>query len=485
MEGKEARDAFSVVAEESFSSDTTLIKGTCAYPGIARGIVQQVLTVDDADRFRRGGVLVAYMTDVGVVPAMRKASAIVTDVGGVTCHASIIAREFGIPCIIGTKIATKVLLDGYMVEVNATNRSVTIMSRASQAEQAAHSDQDNNPHDFKLRLSFPTTRSVSGPCPLVSSLSHSISCDVSVAGGKGASLGKLMRMGFPVPTGFVVLSSAFNKFVADSKLAPSLNNLLSSIIDARSLRHNSNEIQQLITNTQLSADMESEIHSAFRDLNFRYVAVRSSAAVEDSTTASWAGQMESYLNVREEDLCLSIRRCWASLFSERALSYRQHRGSGQDSFETAVVVQEMLESRVAGTAFSIHPVTGDAENILIESCFGLGETLVLGRETPNTYLIRKDDLSISEKYPGSQRAGIRRTQDGGGNESFILTDISIDDMLSENELERIARVVIAIEKAFEFPVDVEWALDGAVLYILQTRPVTGITGLSSYSKEIA
>lgn len=485
LEGKEARDAFSVVAEESISGEVSEIKGTCAYPGIARGIVQQVLTVEDADQFRRRGVLVAYMTDVGVVPAMRKACAIVTDVGGVTCHASIIAREFGIPCVIGTKIATKILLDGYTVEVNATTSLVSIMSRACPAELTAPSDPDESTQDFGLKLSLPTARSALEPSPRVSSLSQLTSRDVSVAGGKGASLGALTRMSIPVPPGFVVLTSAFDDFIAGRKLAPRLNELLGGICDQRSLRLNSKSIQQLISETELPSDTASEIHGAFQDLNSSYVAVRSSAAVEDSTAASWAGQLESFLNVREQDLFLNVRRCWASLFSERAISYRQHCGAGPNSFEVAVVVQRMLESRVAGTAFSIHPVTGDSNSILIECCVGLGETLVLGRETPNTYLVRKNDLAISYKRPGSQRIGLRRAQCGGGNESFVLGDNPTDDMLSDDEAKQIAAAVIAIERAFGFPVDVEWASDGTVFYVLQSRPVTGITHRNSDRREIA
>ena len=156
---------------------------------------------------------------------------------------------------------------------------------------------------------------------------------------------------------------------------------------------------------------------------------------ETLATASWAGQLDSFLNTTHDDLLLNVRRCWASLFSDRAITYRVHCGSGNMS--VAVVVQGMLDSRISGTAFSVHPVTGQSDSILIESCIGLGETLVLGKEMPTTFLVKKDSLVISHKEIGQQKNGLRRAGSGKGNELFIVD--STMQSLSDSEAQEIAR----------------------------------------------
>lgn len=473
FEGQQAREAFGVVKDEAVPIDVVEVSGTCAYPGMARGLVKQVLCVEDADNFHRGNVLVAYMTDVGVVPAMRKASAIVTDVGGVTCHASIIAREFGIPCVIGTKTATKALLDGYEVDVNAGAGIVKILTRQGYSGQSVPPDLVDEKEEIRVKnLEIPTIRSKHGLSTHVRSLAQLGSGDVRIAGGKGSALGELSRLQLPVPPGFVVLTSAFEEFAFGSALGLQINNLLRGICDRQSLRNNCHAIHNLIVDAEVPSGIASEIGATVATLGSTFVAVRSSAPLEDSITASWAGQLESFLNTTSQDLLLNVRRCWASLFSERAVSYRMHLGlSG--AFATAVVIQRMVESRISGTAFSVHPVSREDSCILVESCVGLGETLVLGRETPSTYMIDKNTLLLSYKDIGQQITGLRRAKYGGGNESFLLSrQDNSSNILSDEEVRELASLVIDIEKKFGFPVDVEWAYEGDSLYILQSRPIT-------------
>ncbi len=466
-EGQNARDAFSIVKQESVLA-TDSVGGVCAFPGLVDGVVQQVLDVDDGDRFLRGSVLVAYMTDVGVVSAMKKASAIVTDVGGVTCHASIIAREFGIPCLIGTKIATKVLLDGYTVRVNATDGFSVVLSREVTSNQKVGTDlsedEDLIIHDSQIPMVKPVCKEVE----YVRNLEGILSGDVRIAGGKGASLGQLLQLNLPVPKGFVILTSAFEEVFFGTEYGARINQLFLEICDQRSLRRISKVIQQLIIDTEIPSHIESRIIASFKELPFDYVAVRSSATSEDSATASWAGQLDSFLNTTRDDLLLNVRQCWASLFSERAISYRIHCGSGNMS--TAVVVQGMLDSRISGTAFSVHPVTGQSDSVLIESCIGLGETLVLGREMPTTFIVRKDNLAISHKDISQQKNGLRRASGGVGNELFLV-DFTMKP-LSDSEAQEIARLVMDVEQKFGFPVDVEWAYEGDRFYLLQSRPIT-------------
>lgn len=466
-EGEDARNVFSVVKQESVVA-TDSVSGVCAFPGLVEGVVKQVLDVSDGDNFLRGSILVAYMTDVGVVPAMKKASAIVTDVGGVTCHASIIAREFGIPCLIGTKIGTKVLLNGYTVLVNATEGFSKVLSKEIDPQKALATnvtkDEDLVICNFQIPMSGFSAKEASH----VRGLEKILSNDVQIAGGKGASLGQMLQLSLPVPGGFVVLTSAFENVFFGTECGARINQLLLEIRDQRSLRRVAKMIQELITNVEIPFYIENDIKASFADLPFDYVAVRSSATSEDSATASWAGQLDSFLNTTHDDLLLNVRRCWASLFSDRAISYRIHCDSKDMS--VAVVVQGMLDSRISGTAFSVHPVTGQSDVVLIESCIGLGETLVLGREMPTTFLVKKDSLAISHKDIGEQKNGLRRSDSGKGNELFVVD--STMKPLSDSEAQEVARLVLNVEQKFGFAVDVEWAYEGDRLYLLQSRPIT-------------
>ncbi|MEF8700826.1 MAG: PEP/pyruvate-binding domain-containing protein [Candidatus Accumulibacter sp. UW20] len=469
-EGQNAREIFSIVNQD-IPLATDKVSGVCAFPGLVDGVVKQVLDVNDGDNFSQGNVLVAYMTDVGVVSAMKKASAIVTDVGGVTCHASIIAREFGIPCLIGTKIATKILLNGYTVQVNATDGFSIVLSKKISSPEGASDlpkNEDLTIHDFQIPMVKSTRKETKHIC----SLERIFSDDVQIAGGKGASLGHLLQLGLPVPKGFVILTSVFEEVFFGTKYGKHINQLLLKICDQRSLRRVSKAIQQLIVNMEIPSYIECDIRDFFSDMPYDYVAVRSSAISEDSATASWAGQLDSFLNTTHSNLLLNIRRCWASLFSDRAISYRVHCGLSSSDIVTAVLVQGMLDSRVSGTAFSAHPVTGQSDSILIESCIGLGETLVLGREMPTTFLVKKDGLDISYKDVGHQINGLRRSSNGKGNELFLVD--STMQPLSDVESQEIARLVIDVERKFGFPVDVEWAYEEDRLYLLQSRPITAL-----------
>ncbi len=191
---------------------------------------------------------------------------------------------------------------------------------------------------------------------------------------------------------------------------------------------------------------KKEILVEFKKLKTKYVAVRSSATAEDSSTASWAGQLESYLNVTEKNLIKSIEKCRASLYSPRAVSYRKQKGLNKQKISVAVVIQKMVQSETSGICFTANPVTGDRNEMVIEAASGLGEAIVGGKITPDTYTI-SNKLSIS--------------------------DIDIGNRYSYPKLIlKLAKLCLKIEKLFKYPQDIEWAFAKGKIYILQSRPIT-------------
>lgn len=477
LTGDDARKAFGIVAPGTSDDFGSAVEGTCGQPGTAVGRVRQVLAVEEVGKFRTGEVLVAYMTDVGIVPAMRRAAAIVTDVGGVTCHAAIVAREFGIPCVIGTRIGTKALHDGYLVKVSADTGLVEILAK----EPFGHDHQARTPDEPQwaapvggLRLIYPSNDLSSTP---IRKLSDVGSRDISMVGGKAAALGELIGRGFRVPPGFVIPSSTFYEFVRGTGLASEIGRLLADVRDIESLTNKSQIVRDLICNTNIPSETADKILSAFDELQAPLVAVRSSAVLEDSAKASWAGQLDTFLNTTRADVLENVRRCWSSRFSARAMVYGLDTGGEVDALSTAVVVQEMVDSRIAGTAFSIHPVLTNTRAMLIESCVGLGELLVSGRETPTRYVVDRDSLTLLEQTtPQPQRVALRRATGGSGNELMTLKpDEMSANELTDVEIKELSQEVMKAEREFGFPVDVEWAFDREQLYFLQSRPITSLT----------
>ncbi|MGX9899371.1 PEP/pyruvate-binding domain-containing protein [Arthrobacter sp. SA17] len=210
--------------------------------------------------------------------------------------------------------------------------------------------------------------------------------DLSLAGGKGANLGELMRQGFPVPTGFVVTTAAYAALLAESGLGARLDSLLVTSNDGD---HASGaQIRDLFTQAEIPDAVRSEIVAAYATMGGGPVAVRSSATAEDLPGAAFAGQQDTYLNVvGEEALLQAVLDCWASLWTDRAISYRQRQGIDQRQVAIAVVVQEMVQAETAGVLFSANPVTGERGEIVIDASPGLGEAVVSGLVTPEHYVL--------------------------------------------------------------------------------------------------
>ncbi|MBU1348586.1 hypothetical protein KJ781_00770 [Patescibacteria group bacterium] len=281
--------------------------------------------------------------------------------------------------------------------------------------------------------------------------------DVMSAGGKGSALGELLQAGVPVPDGFVILTNAFDAFLDE--------NGLRDRITAKNIRH-------LIIKADLPKDIAAEIEKHFTRLDSRFVAVRSSAVSEDSARASWAGQFDTFLNTSTHELLPNVKRCWASLFTPRAMSYRRDKIKQGQDFSMAVVVQKMLASRVAGVGFSIHPVAQDHKQMLIEAGYGLGESVVAGQITPDGYVVNKNDWQIKERSVNRQDKLLIRSPSGGDEWRKVDTKAAGAQKLPDSDITRLAKLIVRIEKHFGFPIDVEWAKDDNGLYVLQCRPIT-------------
>ncbi|MBS3144240.1 hypothetical protein J4208_01510 [Candidatus Woesearchaeota archaeon] len=300
--------------------------------------------------------------------------------------------------------------------------------------------------------------------------------DVALAGGKGASLGEMTQAGIPVPQGFVLLSEAFERFIQETNLGAEIDSLLHKVKheEMHTVERASEQIQALILQSQMPKDIANEVKKHFKTLGAKYVAVRSSATAEDSSTAAWAGQLDSYLNTTEEKLLEHVQRCWASLFTPRAIFYRFEKDLHKTNISVAVVVQKMINSEISGIAFSVHPVTQDYNQLIIEAGFGLGEAIVSGTITPDSYVVEKQPRRILEKNIVEQKRGLYRKEQGG-NEWHERIPHGHQQKLSDAQILELTAIVLTIEDHYGFPCDIEWAFEKGKFFITQSRPITTLT----------
>ncbi|MDD5416597.1 MAG: phosphoenolpyruvate synthase [Candidatus Aenigmarchaeota archaeon] len=314
-------------------------------------------------------------------------------------------------------------------------------------------------------------------------------------GGKGANIAELINAGFPVPPAFFVTTDAYNKFAEENGLKPKIAEIIAKIDfdDVDSLKKGADSIRSLILNSTMPISIQDTILDAYRNLTYSedtggssfdfikggkdlpFVAVRSSGIAEDAKGASSAGQYETFLNVRgEKNLIASIMKCWASLFTPRVIYYRNKNKQSQDT-SISVIIQRMINSDRSGVAFTVdpmNPVEG-ANHIVIEACWGLGETIVQGEVDPDHYVINKRDGRIESVKVNEKR--IMRSRDLYSGLT-VIKDVPKDksrvQVLNENEIVALAAICKKIEDHYKYPQDIEWASEKGRLYIVQTRSVT-------------
>jgi len=327
------------------------------------------------------------------------------------------------------------------------------------------------------------------------------------AGGKGANLAEIFNLGIPVPPGFVITAQSYDYFLEKADLKDKINELLATINyeDTKQLDETTEKIRKLIVDGKFPKEMEEEILESYESLDARdlsiakgsaldilknstepvFVAVRSSATAEDLADASFAGQQDSFLNIKGNNELLShVKKCFASLYTARATYYRNKKGFEHSKVSLAVVVQKMVDSDKSGVIFSKDPSYKN-ENTIIEAVWGLGEGIVSGKITPDSYIVSKD-LKIIDTKIADKKIAITRNSGGGKEIIQLKEEISKRQVLKDYEIKKLTEYALKLEDHYKKPQDIEFAIEGDEIAIVQTRPITTIASRTEKgaSKEL-
>ena len=308
-----------------------------------------------------------------------------------------------------------------------------------------------------------------------------------LVGGKSANLGELHRIGVPVPEGFAVTSSAYNRFLAETGVGQEIKKVLGRFsVENRDItlyEEVSAAVGQIMVHKTLPTEIQEAIVTHYDTLCDRYkdsclpVAVRSSGLAEDLEDASFAGQYESYLNVRgEEDLLKKVVACWSSQFTVRAMTYRHKKGLPIEGDAMGITVLKMVSARSAGVGFTAHPLNGDDTKIVLEGSWGLGESIVQGLVTPDRYVFEKETLALVKKTI-NEKDKLMKYAEKGIQEDNVPVDQRQLPCLTDEEALKIAEIAKRLEGNYGQPQDIEWAVDENMafpenIFFVQARPIT-------------
>lgn len=314
--------------------------------------------------------------------------------------------------------------------------------------------------------------------------------DLEVAGGKGTNLGIMTQAGLPIPPGFVVTAQAYKEFIEKTGIKDKILEIVNAIDieNTAELQGKAKEVQELIKATEMPEEIKEEVMDNYSligtnrkakakeiiDGREELVACRSSATAEDLPEASFAGQQATYLNVKGRDGCAeAVRKCWASLFTARAIYYRAKNNFPTEKVYIAVVVQKMITADKSGVMFSINPATNDETEVMIEGAFGLGEAVVSGAVNPDLYIVDKKSLKVKKVEVKEQKIKIVRDEETGETvEKDLTPEEEAKQVCNEKEIIELARLAKKIEKHYKKPQDMEWAIEKNKFYVVQARAVT-------------
>ncbi|MBN2015433.1 hypothetical protein JW766_01235 [Candidatus Dojkabacteria bacterium] len=401
---------------------SALVNGIVVNKGRVEGIVKIVKELKELKEVQPGAVLVLPSELMGEdIPVIGKIKALITDTGGITAHISTIAKECKIPCIVGTQDASKKLKNGMRVVVDADVGKI-----------------------------YPSGQAITslGSSSRVLWL-EGLKAKLDLVGAKAFNLIGLMQLGENVPAAYVATTEAFSEFLKENRIDKYIEQELVKI-DVENLGDSEELLKKKILSGKINNKLKSEILEAFKKLKAEYgkVSVRSSATCEDSVKASFAGQFQSFLFVDDkETLFESVRRCWASLFRAGAVVYAVKHGIDIKKVKMAVIIQGMVDADKAGVIFT-KDLEGKKDIMIIEAAKGIGENVVSGEVTPVTYTVSKETGRIMNKEGSSK------------------------ELLTTSQILNLTNLGKRVEEAFELSCDIEWAIKGKKIYLLQTRPIT-------------
>jgi pyruvate,water dikinase len=403
------------------------ITGNIGNKGYVVGRVKIVNDSDDTEKVNIGDILVSTMTTPDLIAGIEKASGFITDEGGMCCHAAIVSREFKVPCIVGTKNATRLLKDDDIVILDA-NKNQILLSDENELIRFTSNRLSENKKILRFSpLNYPKARRSRRKILWLEEVTNA---HYSIIGGKGANLARLFSAGFNVPNAFIITTNLFKN----------INNI-----------------------------NETEILDHYKYLNSKYVSIRSSATVEDSNVLSFAGQFDTFLNVSRYGLIKKIRECQNSIYNERLKKYCLRNLIDINQVQVAVIVQTMVRSKYSGVIFTKNPVTGNRNELIIEATQGLGELLVSGRVTPQTYIIdKKNKKGFKKSYFNKMN---EFTKEKFSSDHYMKLDTMTPNQF-QKEIPELIEIALKIEKLYDNNMDIEWAIDNAGIHILQARQIT-------------
>lgn len=413
------------------------ISGIAASKGKTTGRARVILSQGDFHKFQAEDILVMESTNPSFVPLMVLARGIITDKGGALCHAAIVSRELGIPAVVGTETATSVIKDGDFVLVDGDVGSVQIVDQNYDLNFRSNNIKKEEWHSNTTNGNTDLQPEQTGERKdLITTIASVTNKDIYLVGGKGASLGELVSLGLNVPPGFILTTEMYGKNIAD---------------------------------------YEKEILREFDRFGIEYAAVRSSANAEDSPKDSFAGQFETYLNVNRNTLLAAIEKCWDSINQPGIIEYCRARNIDRSKVRIAVVVQKMIQPDASGICFTVDPITAGQDEIVIEAVYGLGEFIVSGQVTPDSYVVDKKSSVILNKRIAVQDVQLVMV-DGTNREILVPGDMRVQQKLSDDKVIELANFAAQAEAHYRTPLDMEWACQNNILYFTQARPVTTLQG---------
>ena len=318
---------------------------------------------------------------------------------------------------------------------------------------------------------------------------HLRKTDIPSVGGKNASLGEMINAGIPIPPGFAVTAYSYKRFIEETGISEKIYTVIKEKVtdpnDPKQYEIASKKIREIIESTPVPKDIEEAVRNAYQALcrklntNAVFVAVRSSATAEDLPDASFAGQQETYLNVKGEDELLEKTvKCWSSLFTPRAIFYRTEKGFAHENVFISVGIQKMVNAKAAGVTFTINPVTGDPNQLVIDGNYGLGESVVSGAVTPDNFIVDKTTLNMVEKRIAKKTLQYLRDPNTGKTVHMeVPLEKQEQSCLSDEEILKLAELAKIIEQHYGKAQDIEWAIDSELpfphnILIVQSRPET-------------